>query len=127
MKKYWLEIIRANLEEVEGSPGFFRNRRSSTEHPFHLEHSLRVILGAGELAPFSSVPHGHLSFYKGAPGGEDVLLDTNHEFFLVVKSQSSDTQDAHGKGLQVRSHTHHIPWEKIVDLELIELKSSLGG
>lgn len=126
MRQSWLEIIRTQLREVEGAAGTFRNHDAREEHPFRIEYSLRVVLGAGELSPYSSAPHEHLHIYKGAPGGDDVLLDTTREAFLVVRSQSTEALgEPPAQRLQVRMHTHFIPWDKIVDLEIIETRHSL--
>jgi hypothetical protein len=124
MRQAWVEILRANLQEVEGQPGCFRPRTSAVEPPFVIEHAVRVILGAGEFSPFSAGAHEHQVFYKGSPSGSDIAFDTNSESFLVVRTTSRDKTGPGEAALEIRSHTHHIPWGKIVDVEIIEAKRS---
>lgn len=124
MRKQWLEVIKLKMEESPETPGVFHNKKTVIEDPFTIDHTVRVILGAGEFAPFSEGPHQHINFYRGSPSG-DILLDTNHEHFLIIRGRSTESDEAQ-KRVRVHLHEHYIPWEKIIDLEFVETKSTGG-
>lgn len=128
MRESWIEIIKASMEPVEGQPGFFRNRASKREEPFAVEYATRVLIGAGEFTPYVLGEHQHPVLDKSAPTGGDILLDTNHAHFLVVRLQSNDVSGAPpNQTLTTRNHVHYIPWDKILDLEFTEIKVSQPG
>jgi hypothetical protein len=128
MRDAWIEIIRASMEPVEGQAGVFRNRASIRQEPFAIEYATRVLLGAGEFTPYVAGEHQHPVFDKSIPAGGDILLDTNHLHFLVVKLQSNDVSGTPPhQSLTSRNHIHYIPWEKILDLEFTEIKVSQPG
>jgi hypothetical protein len=128
MREAWIEIIRVHMEPVEGQLGVFRNRAATREHPFSIEYTMRVLLGAGEFAPYVAGEHQHPVFDKSIPSGGDILLDTNRAHFLVVKLQSHDVSGTQPhQNLTTKNHTHYIPWAKIIDLEFTEVKTSQPG
>lgn len=126
MREEWIEIIKLNMEKIEGQSGLFRNKTASTEHPFTIEYTVRILLGAGELAPYVAAPHQHPVFDKGIPAGGDIILDTNHPSFLIVRLQSHDVSGTPpNQRVTSRNHTHFIPWGKLRDIEFTEIKQSL--
>ena len=128
MREAWIEIIRVHMEPVEGQVGVFRNRAATQEHPFAIAHTVRVLLGAGEFSPYVAGEHQHPVFDKSIPAGGDILLDTTRAHFLVVKLHSNDVSGTPPKqSMTTRSHTHYIPWVKILDLEFTEVKVSPPG
>jgi hypothetical protein len=128
MRDSWIEIIKINMDAVEGQQGVYRPKASVREHPFAIHYTVRVLLGAGEFAPYVAGEHQHPTFDKSIPSGGDILFDTNRAYFLVVKLQSHDVSgSSQQQSMTTRNHTHFIPWDKIIDLEFTEVKVSDPG
>jgi hypothetical protein len=98
MKVNWEKIIKDSMEPVELMPGqgssIYKVRGDKT--------SVWVLTDVGDFP----APPPPLDKFEVAPaGGREVIFDLSDPDFLVVR-----------KNVGMAEYTHHIPWDKIVDI-----------
>ncbi|MEW6130954.1 MAG: hypothetical protein AB1757_28240 [Acidobacteriota bacterium] len=107
MKAKWEKLIKKNMSTVNGEKHIYRPNKGIT---------VNILLGGGEFSMRSqnlepASPSGYCSLTET---NFDIALDISQEDFLLVHKFVPDISTPNVK------HTHHIPWEMIVDIIISE-------
>lgn len=107
MKTRWEKLIKSNMVPISGQKSVYRPNKGI---------NINILFGGGEFSARASnlEPAAPTGFCSPVDASFDIALDLSHDEFLIVHKFVPDATTPNVK------HTHHIPWEKIVDVVFSE-------